>query len=298
MEPEQDPDRLTVAQVPTFDELIWPTLQALRDLGGSAANDELLTKVIEVTGVSDEVASAMHTDHRQTKLAYNLAWAKTYLKRVGALENSERGVWSLTDAGERFTQEDARQVPAQVRKQDYERRRGGQNAADPGGATEAEEPGEEVEAHWKETLLTTLQSMPPDAFERLAQRLLREAGFTRVEVTVRSGDGGIDGVGVLRTNLLLSFTTLFQCKRYIGTVGSGAVRDFRGAMVGRSDKGLIITTGTFSAEARREAARDGAPAIDLIDGDYLCDLLKTLKLGVRTEVVERVVVDPDWFSTM
>lgn len=299
MEAESGSSGAGVGQVPTFDELIWPTIQALRDLGGSAANDELLTKVIEVTGVSDEVASAMHNDHRQTKLAYNLAWAKTYLKRVGALENSERGVWSLTDAGERFTQEDARQVPAQVRKQDYERRRGGQGAPpDMRGANEAEEPGEAVEAHWKESLLTTLQSMPPDAFERLAQRLLREAGFTRVEVTGRSGDGGIDGVGVLRTNLLLSFTTLFQCKRYVGTVGSGAVRDFRGAMVGRSDKGLIITTGTFSAEARREAARDGAPAIDLIDGDYLCDLLKTLKLGVETRVVEEVVVDRTWFGSI
>jgi restriction system protein len=137
--------------------------------------------------------------------------------------------------------------------------------------------------------------MQPDAFERLAQRLLREAGFVKVEITGRSGDGGIDGLGVLRVNLL-SFQVLFQCKRYQGTVGAGAVRDFRGAMVGRSDKGLIITTGTFSTDAKQEATRDGAPAIDLIDGDNLCDLLKTLKLGVSTELVERIVVQGDWFS--
>ena len=137
--------------------------------------------------------------------------------------------------------------------------------------------------------------MTPDGFERLSQRLLREAGFIKVEVTGRSGDGGIDGIGVLRVNLL-SFQVLFQCKRYQGSVGAGAVRDFRGAMVGRSDKGLIITTGTFSGDARREATRDGAPAIDLIEGDTLCDLLKRLKLGVSTEMVERVVVDADWFG--
>jgi restriction system protein len=137
--------------------------------------------------------------------------------------------------------------------------------------------------------------MPPDAFERLAQRILREAGFIKVEVTGRSGDGGIDGLGVLRVNLL-SFQVLFQCKRYQGTVGSGAVRDFRGAMVGRCDKGLMITTGTFSNDAKGEATRDGAPAIDLIDGDLLCDLVKQLKLGIQIEMVERVVVDADWFA--
>ena len=137
--------------------------------------------------------------------------------------------------------------------------------------------------------------MAPAAFERLAQRLLREAGFVKVEVTGRSGDGGIDGVGVLRLNLL-SFIILFQCKRYVGTVGAGAVRDFRGAMVGRSDKGLMITTGTFSADARKEATRDGAPAIDLIDGDQLCSLLKDLRLGVALEIVEQIRIDPAWFA--
>lgn len=137
--------------------------------------------------------------------------------------------------------------------------------------------------------------MTPDAFERLAQRILRESGFIRVEVTGRSGDGGIDGIGVLRVNLL-SFHVLFQCKRYHGSVGASEIRDFRGAMVGRSDKGLFITTGTFTNEARREATRDGAPPIDLIDGDQLCDILKRLKLGVCVEMVERPSVDADWLA--
>jgi restriction system protein len=146
-------------------------------------------------------------------------------------------------------------------------------------------------------LLAVLRGIAPDAFERLARRLLREAGFLKVEVTGRSGDGGIDGIGVLRVNLL-SFQVLFQCKRYQGSVGASAIRDFRGAMVGRSDKGLIITTGTFTPEAKREATRDGAPSIDLIDGDQLCNLLKQLKLGVRTEMVEKMTVEPGWFDTL
>ena len=76
----------------------------------------------------------------------------------------------------------------------------------------------------------------------------------------------------------------------------GEVRDFRGAMVGRADKGLLITTGTFSKEAVREATRDGAPAIDLIDGDQLVDKLQDLALGVRTEKVE-IRAGAPWIMT-
>ena len=93
-------------------------------------------------------------------------------------------------------------------------------------------------------------------------------------MTGRSGGEGIDGVGLARLGLL-SFPTYFQCKRYENSVGSGSVRDFRAAMAGRGEKGVIITTGTFMPAARQEATRDGAPPIGLIDGDAFCDLLKS-----------------------
>jgi restriction system protein len=273
---------------PTFDELVWPTLLALREMGGSASNEELLSKVISVANISDDVMEIVHSDGRQPKVQYNLAWAKTYLKKAGALDNSQRGVWSLTDMGEHLTQADVATVPGIVRKAYVP---SAQNV----GSTELDDAiGYDELASWKDQLLKSLLSMEPSAFERLSQRMLREAGIIKVEVTGKSGDGGIDGIGVLRVNLL-SFTTFFQCKRYAGTVGAGAVRDFRGAMVGRGDKGLVITTGTFSADARREATRDGAPAIDLIDGDMLCQLLKDLKLGVKTIQVEQVLVEEEFF---
>jgi len=139
--------------------------------------------------------------------------------------------------------------------------------------------------------------MPADRFERLCQRLLRESGFTKVEVTGRVGDGGIDGVGVLRVSLV-SFQVFFQCKKYRGSVGASAVRDFRGAMTGRGDKGLLITTGSFTPDAVREATRDGAPVLDLLDGPALCALLKGQSLGVVTRHVEEVEVDPAWFRTL
>jgi restriction system protein len=192
-------------------------------------------------------------------------------------------------------------IPYTVRKMVEESRRTKEVAAADGGASEqlpgTEPEGQPAEASWKDQLIDVVRSQSAAAFERLSQRLLREAGFIKVEVTGRSGDGGIDGIGVLRVNLL-SFQVLFQCKKYQGSVGASAIRDFRGAMVGRSDKGLMITTGTFTPDAKREATRDGAPAIDLIDGDQLCDLLKQYGLGVKTEMVERMTVDPAWFSAV
>jgi restriction system protein len=222
------------ARVPTCDELMWPTLKALKSMGGSAANEELLAKITELEKIPENIQTFIHTDHRQTRLGYDLAWAKTYLKRVGALEDSTRGVWSLTEVGERMAEDDCLRVPAAVRRQDLERKRerDQQPTAEPLPINDAS-----AEESWKDALIETLRQMAPDAFERLAQRLLREAGFVKVEMTGRSGDGAIDGLGVLRVNLL-SFQVLFQCKRYQGTVGAGAVRDFPGAMVGRCDKGL------------------------------------------------------------
>jgi len=155
----------------------------------------------------------------------------------------------------------------------------------------------EAELGWKQQVFDALLAMSPDAFERLSQRLLRECGFTQVEVTGRSGDGGIDGTGVLRLGGLINFQVVFQCKRYLGTVSSGTIRDFRGAMIGRADKGLINSTGTFSRDARAEAVRDGAPAIDLVDGQELADLLKKYELGVQTIMVEKVEVTAAWFTT-
>jgi restriction system protein len=294
---DTDPSAPVPVIVPSFDEFIWSVITALRSMGGSATNEELLAKIIEQEKLSPEVQAFLHSDNRQTKVNYNVSWAKTYLKKVGALLNSGRGVWSLTTYGEQLTQADALKVPGIVRRQAADNKKArdlttpGSNPAAPIDAEEVEA----TEAPWKDKLLQTLRGLKPDAFERLAQRVLREAGFLKVEVTGRSGDGGIDGIGVLRVNLL-SFQVLFQCKRYQGSVGSSAIRDFRGAMVGRSDKGLMITTGTFTPDAKREATRDGAPAIELIEGDDLCNLLKQLKLGVRTELVEKMTIETEWFT--
>lgn len=277
--------------VPQYHALMNPLLKALRDLGGSATNEELENKVAEIMRLTDEQLEVLHnpTKGGQTQFQYRLAWARTYLKKCGIIDNSSRGVWALTPEGAKLDHVDEKEIVRSVREQARQPKQGG-----------TEEEPEEAGADWRSELMGALLKLEPPAFERLVQRLLRECGFVHVEVTGRSGDGGIDGHGIMRLGGLLSFHVIFQCKRYQGAVTPSQVRDFRGAMVGRADKGLFITTGTFTKEAVREATRDGAPAIDLIDGEQLLDKLKELSLGVqvRKVEVEEVTLDREWLASV
>jgi len=246
--------------------------------------------VATVLQLSDKELSEIHRGNR-TKFSYRLAWARNYLKRYGFLENSSRGVWALTPDGLKHKSVDKAVVKRLVQNLEKKSEQTSKLA-------EVEPEGEEVT--WEDELLEVLRNILPASFERLCQRLLRESGFVQVEVTGRSGDGGIDGKGIVRVGGLLSFHVIFQCKRYKGTVSSSFVRDFRGAMVGRADKGLLITTGSFSRDARAEAQRDGATPIDLLDGHELVQKLRELSIGVevKKQVVERVEIKKEYFSDL
>lgn len=283
----------TITDVPAYHLFMWPIVERLRAKGRSMTIEEMVDDVAAHMGLSDDVRAVTHGKWQENAVAYRMAWARSYLKKMGAVVNSERGVWSLTPKGAAMTEAEVAGVKQAVQKLSAAERAA--NAAAPSPTDDEPVPADVVADDWKDRLMALLLTLEPAAFERLCQRLLREFGFIKVEVTGKSGDGGIDGTGVLRVNLL-SFHVLFQCKRYSGSVGAGVVRDFRGAMVGRTDKGLIITTGAFTADARREATRDGAPAIDLVDGDTLCDLLKDRRLGVTVEMVEQVTVDEAAFA--
>ena len=285
--------------LPHLPGMMLVTVEALKELGGSATIQELDEKVIELEGVTEhEQTLVMAGNENRTRVIYYLAWARTYLKRGDALMNSSRGVWALTETGSAITAMHETQaiydrVTAEERKRARAKRKAAK-AAIPD-IVEPEDDAPEREKDWKSSLLAVLGEISPDAFERLSQRLLREAGFTRVDVRGKSGDGGIDGVGMLRVNLV-SFQIYFQCKRWKGSVGAKEIREFRGALQGGADKGLFITTGHFTSQASDEATRPGAIAIDLIDGDRLCDLLKDNRLGVETAMIERVQILPDWFK--
>jgi restriction system protein len=273
--------------VPKYDDLFNPLLEALHNLGSSASIAELEQSVAKVLKLTEADLEQPH-DGNRTKFSYNLAWARTYLKRFGLIENSARGVWALTAAGQKTSSVSKLEVKKLVQEEDRRNR-------DKVNSLEVIEP---HEIGWEADALSALKKMPPDAFERLCQRVLRESGFIQVEVTGKSGDGGIDGRGVVKLGAILSFHVHFQCKRYKDTVSASVIRDFRGAMVGRADKGIILTTGTFTREAKAEALRDGAPPLDLIDGDEFVQMLKFYQLGitVKERVVEEVTVASSWFE--
>ena len=261
------------------------TLLAVQRLGGSGHNDEIDEEVKTLLDLHEEESERLYSDGRRTVLAHRVAFARSHLKTGGFLENPQRAIWALTETGVQraadfstLTQTTNQELASPVDDQDDE------DAAQPF------PDGEE----WKDDLLKKVQSLTPEAFERLCQRLLRESGFVQVIVTGRPGDGGIDGHGVLQMARLVSFPVMFQCKRWQGSVGSSVVRDFRGAMQGRADRGLIITTSTFTSDARKEAIRDGAPPIDLVDGLALADNLRELNLGVK----EIIAVNHSWFDEL
>ncbi|MBB4000300.1 restriction endonuclease [Aureimonas pseudogalii] len=289
------------------DDFYLPIIRLLDALGGSASIEEIEQKLIDEFAFTDEDLAVAHEKSGTPIIPNKIAWSRSYLKEAGLLANERRGVWVLTEDGRKALAGGDGIVRERVANamREYQARR---KAAAEANAAEEVPPVEassddgvttEEVTDWRDQLLAALKAMDPSAFERLCQRLLRESGFVKVEVTGKSGDGGIDGVGVLRMNLI-SFQVLFQCKRYAGAVSSPVVRDFRGAMQGRADKGLIITTGSFTADARREATRDGAPAIDLVDGELLCQLLKERGLGVIVREVrtEEVTVDSHFLSSV
>ena len=272
-----------MTSVPQYHTFMWPTVVALRQLGGSGTISEIVAQVAEDGSYSEEQQSLLHKDGPGTEIAYRIAWARTYLKGMGLATNTRRGVWALAEEGRRVTEKEIAPLRKIYLASMKDARKGHQ--ATPPELSEEEQP-------WQDQLLERLLELHPDAFERLCRRILREAGFIRTQVTGGSGDGGIDGVGTYRVSLV-SFQVFFQAKRWRKSVGSKEVRDFRGAMTGRGEKGLLITTSTFTAEAKAEASRDGAPPVDLVDGAMLCELLADHGIGVTVSerIVRDVVVD-------
>ena len=286
-------------------ELFKATLEILDKLGGSGRIDEIHEKVIDILNLTEEIIDYPHGESNrsyQTELEYQLAWVRTILKHLGLINNTKQGVWVLTqkakdsDWDNNIIAENYREY-LKKEKEKKQKSKKGMDATDDSEIIE-EVYENEKELNWKLKLKEILISMDPYGFEKLAQLILRECGFMEVEVTKRSGDGGLDGKGILRLNNLVSIPIIFECKRYKDPVGAKKIRNFRGAMQGRTNKGLFITTSTFTSSAKKEASREGADLIDLLEGDQVINLLKKLELGVTVKKVEKVEVDQEWFENL
>jgi len=274
---------------PGYADLFFDVLKSIEQLGGSASNDEILSSVIERRKFPDKVVDEMHPGSTvSTELEYQLAWSRTYLRKNGLLQRSKNGVWALTKEGAEACKGDGVDRKAIVK---------GANAAKQEAQVVNDNPLESQEKKpWKEALSEVLHAMDPFAFEKLAQRLLRECGFDDVVVTKKSGDGGIDGTGKLLMNGIFSFHVAFQCKRYKGQVGAPEIRDFRGSLNQNIEKGVLITTGSFSKAAREEATAPGKQQIDLMDGNDFMD--KLAEYGIGLSPIVEYEIDEAYFANL
>jgi len=237
-----------------FSRYLGPVLDALRELGGSGRPKEVQDRVAKNLNISDKIREET-LKNGALKWDNQVAWARQYLVYAGLIDNSKKGVWVLTPSGHKTTLTDKQgheiflnQVAIyQKSKRDKVTEKN----------IEKVENNTITESKKEVTLLEILKTITPIGFEHLCQRLLREIGFENVEITQRSHDEGIDGYGTLKLNQLISLKIIFQCKRYRKTVSREKIGDFRNAVLGRAENGIIITTGTFSSDAKREANRDG-----------------------------------------
>ena len=270
---------------PKFLQYYIPIIEALRKLGGSATLSETVDKVVEDLNISENEQKEVLKSGEQ-RVKNQIAWARLYLVKNGYIDSSKRGIWSLTKKG---LDTDVNKID--VLNEFKNIQSSFSNNKDKNKLLSKEDNNlideEENYTDYKVELLKILKSISPNGFERISQRLLREAGFEKVVVTGKTNDGGIDGVGILEINPFVSFKVLFQCKRYQGSITSPQIRDFRGAMQGRAEKGLFLTTGSFTSEATRE----GVPPIELVDGEKLITMFEKLELGLKPKKIFDIDID-------
>lgn len=279
---------------PKFVSLFQAVINALKSLGGSARPAEVVDQVAADLCISD-----LHRDELTrggaNKFDSEINWTRFYLAKAGIIDSSQRGVWTLTELGKTMPSMDHaaelklfRDVRAEMPVQTEDK------IIAKGSDEDSSSDDIETPNKHNSLVIDALLKLTSSGFEAFSQRLLREAGFQNVKVTGKSNDGGIDGIGILEINPLVSFKVLFQCKRYKDSVPASVIRDFRGAMAGRTDKGIILTTGRFTSAAKMEAVREGATPIELVDGNKLVDMLESLELGLKP--VTAYEIDQSFFD--
>jgi restriction system protein len=275
---------------PQFLKYVKPVLEALQNNGGAGNSSSIIDQVVETLGITDEQLEDT-TSNGQSRIRNQIQWARFYLFKAGLIDNSQRGIWRLTNDGLEASLSDFdvyslfKSVQDKVKtiKKDRPKKK----------VDEFEENTTEDEEH-SITLIELIKNLSPSGFEKLCKRLLTEIGIKNITITGGSGDQGIDGKGVVQLNDVVSLNIVFQCKRYKETVSPHHVRDFRGAMQGRGEKGLIISTGRFTKEAKNEATREGVTPIELIDGERLVDLFEKHRLGLKPVTIFEI--DQEFFK--
>lgn len=277
---------------PEFLKYIKPVLTTLQSNGGAGNSSDVIEQIIDKLGIT-ETELEETTSSGQSRIRNQIQWARFYLFKAGLIDNTQRGIWRLTKEG----------LDKKLSHNDdvYDLFKRGQDSVKKTSSSKSqktepkfEDIATEDEEHSID-LINIIQNLTPSGFEKLCKRLLTEIGINEIVITGGSGDKEIDGKGIVKLNDVVGLNIVFQCKRYKETVSPHHVRDFRGAMQGRGEKGLIITTGRFTKEAKSEANRDGVTPIELIDGDRLVELFEKYQLGLKPVTVFEI--DQEFFKS-
>lgn len=281
---------ISKAKGPQFLIYSIPIIEVLKENGGSGNASEVIDKVIERLNIPEEVVGETNASGQST-IKNRIQWARFYLVKAGLIDSEKRGEWILTQQG--FNSKLNPEIVYKLFREVHKEYEGIPRKNKKKNEDRIDDEVVEDEEH-SVALLNILKNLKAEGFEKICKRLLTEIKIHDIVITGRSGDQGIDGIGVIKLNDVVNFNIVFQCKKYHDAVSPHHVRDFRGAMQGRADKGLIITTGRFTQEAKKEATRDGVPPIELIDGERLVSLFEKHQLGLKPVTVYEIV--PDFFK--
>ncbi|TND10070.1 MAG: Restriction endonuclease [Bacteroidetes bacterium] len=281
---------IKIMKGPQFLTYMNPLLDTLKENGGSGNVGDIIDKVIQRLKLTEDAVSKT-LPSGGSRVKNRIQWARFYLSKAGLIESGRHGVWQLTKKGfeSHMSDDEVYTLFRNVHKQFKQ----GSSQKSKSKEDKIDDEVVEDEAHAIQ-LIEILKNLSASGFEKICKRFLTEIGIHDIVITGGSNDQGIDGIGIIKLNDVVNFNIVFQCKRYKDSVAPHHVRDFRGAMQGRADKGLILTTGRFTNESKREASRDGVPPIELIDGERLISLFEKYEIGMKPVTIYEI--DSEFFK--
>jgi restriction system protein len=274
-------------------------LTALRQMNGVAKAGAVKAAVVQAVSDAGESMNDQMLASGVPKYQNDIYWARMYLVNAGLLEPAKtagHGTWKLTTLG--WESAEDMQTAAAIYYQTASK--GGKNKDETDmPAPSGDDLQQDIEGtvDWQVQLKEILWSLSDQGFEHLCAAIMTANGLDQIKVTGKSGDKGIDGMGLMYLDgaSLVSIRVAWQCKRYTtGSVRSMEVRNFRGSMDHKTDHGIIFTTSTFTPDAMAESVDLGKTPIRLVPLDQLIQTLKDLKLGVGP--APEHVIDASFFE--
>jgi len=285
-EPKSEIEQLNFSECPSMKILLPYVILVLHKLGGSGKRQEVVDELARLLDLSDEILEETNPKSSEPKFRNTVAWARKSLVDAGYVDNTTYGLWELTQSGREIVKElESRKLSvldnfrATVAQKTKEKEKKDVSIQDELEKLKKQDQEDNKEKNHTIRDLEKIKTLDPHAFERLCVRLLRAVGYEDVDVTPKSKDGGIDGIGFLSVGLI-RFKVVFQAKCFKDTkVGSKDIDALAGAKQRKqAEKALIITTSDFTSDAKKHAYDY---CIETINGEELRELLYDHEVGYK-----------------